>query len=107
MKEMEELRENYWRTIAGTRKSGRIAQSVKDRVEKEWEKFDDDVVRESLSIHISRYRDFKESYTIGIMRNLQKRKESGNGTGRGSNAFNDFEQRKYDYAELEKKLLAQ
>ena len=56
---MDELRENYWRTISRTRASGRIAQGVKKKTEKSWEQFDEDVIREALRIHIDRYPNYK------------------------------------------------
>jgi hypothetical protein len=101
----ETVKRNYWEAIRRTRKSGRIAQSVIDRVEESWNKFDDDVIEEALNIHLRRYGDYKENYTLGIMRNLQKRKASG-APVRKKNSFNDFEQRKYDYDELERMILS-
>lgn len=104
---MEELKENYWKTIARTRKSGRISPSVKKRVEELWEKFDDDVIRQALRIHVDRYPNYKENYTIGIMRNLQREKDSGKDiTKEKKNSFKQGEQRDYDFEALEKQLLA-
>ena len=107
MDDFGELRENYWRTVSGTRKSGRIAPGVKLRVEKSWERFDEDVIREALRIHIDRYPGYKENYTLGIMRNLQKRKEAGTGPEKNGNVFARMEQKcSYDMDELEKRILA-
>lgn len=105
MSALEELKEQYWRTVSHTRKSGRIAGSVKARIEKEWERFDEDVVLEALRIHINRYKTYKENYTLGIMRNLQKQK---NATGRiGSNDhFGSMMKQDYDMEALERELLA-
>lgn len=105
MSRLEELKEKYWRTVSQTRKSGRIAGSVKERIEQEWKRFDEEVVLEALRIHISRYKDYKENYTIGIMRNLQKQK---NITGRvgNSNKFNNMMKQNYDIESLERELLA-
>lgn len=105
MSGLEELKEKYWRTVSQTRKSGRIAGSVKERIEQEWKRFDEEVVLEALRIHINRYKDYKENYTIGIMRNLQKQK---NITGRvgNSNQFNNMMNREYDMESLERELLA-
>ena len=104
---MEELITNYWRTVAKTRTSGRIAQSVKDRVRESWAAFDEDVVKEALRIHIDRYPTYKETYTIGIMRNLQKQKAAGKPVSQGSrNNFNKMAQNDYDFEALEKGLLA-
>ena len=66
---------------------------------------DEDVVIEALQIHMSRYQMYRETYTVGIMRNLQKRKDM---TGRikTDNPFNRMEQADYDFEQLEKELLA-
>ena len=107
MDDFVELKENYWRTVARTRKSGRIAPGVKLRVEKGWERFDKDVVRDSLRIHIDRYPNYKENYTVGIMRNLQKQKESGAGPKKNRDVFAQMGQAcSYDMDELEKNILA-
>lgn len=107
MDEFEELKENYWRTVARTRSSGRIAPGVIQKAEKSWERFDADVVRKALRIHIDRYPGYRESYTVGIMRNLQKQKESGAVRRTGSNSFTRMETGSYgDMDELEKQLLA-
>ena len=101
----EELKENYWKTVRRTRTSGRIAGSVVERVEEQWKKFDESVVRQALEIHISHYPGYKENYTLGIMRNLQREKDSA--CGKKQNRFNQFEQRgEMDFEALEKKLLA-
>ena len=55
MDRLEELKKEYWKVLARTRKSGRISQGVKDKEEERWGKFDGDVVMEALRIHISRY----------------------------------------------------
>lgn len=104
---MDELKENYWRTISRTRISGRIAQGVKAKTEKAWEQFDEDVVREALRIHIDRYPNYKETYTTGIMRNLQRAKnERLPSVQKISNSFNSGMQSDYDMEELEKQILA-
>lgn len=101
----EELRKRYWTVIKETRQSGRISPSVISRVEESWNKYDDDVVAEALNIHILRYRGYRESYTVGIMRNLQKQKAEGRAVKKPKNSFHNFNQRSYDYDELEKMLL--
>lgn len=104
---MDELKENYWRTISKTRVSGRIAQGVKKKTEKSWERFDEDVIREALRIHIDRYPNYKETYTVGIMRNLQHAKDAGRpAVQRPSNSFNSGIKNDYDMDELEKQILA-
>lgn len=104
---MNELRENYWRTVSRTRISGRIAQGVKAKTEKLWEQFDEDVVREALRIHTDRYPGYRETYTIGIMRNLQRRKDAGGaGVKKTQNSFNSGMKNDYDVDELERQILA-
>ncbi len=105
MADMEELKEQYWRKVSRTRKSGRIAPTVRERVENEWKRFDEDVVREALGIHVSRYEGYKENYTLGIMRNLQKKKEV-TGRIRKENPFNTFMKQDYDMEALEREILA-
>ncbi len=99
---MDELRENYWKVISRTRKSGKISQSVKERIEAQWKAYDEDIVKEALQIHINRYPEYKETYTIGIMRNLQKRKQS---CVKPKNSFGMKEKQDYDFDELERLLL--
>lgn len=103
MDNLRQLKEEYWKVISRTRKSGRIAQTVRDRVEAGWERFDEEVVREALQIHISRYPGYKESYTVGIMRNLQKRKDAG-GRVKQENKFNQFKQHDYDFDAIQRAL---
>lgn len=105
MAKLEELKEQYWRTVSRTRKSGRIAGTVKDRVERQWERFDEDVIMEALQIHIDRYKGYKESYTIGIMRNIQKKKDI-TGKVKNENQFNTFMKQDYDFEALEREILA-
>ena len=99
---MDELRENYWKVISRTRKSGKISPSVRERAEMQWKAYDEDVVKEALQIHINRYPEYKETYTIGIMRNLQKRKQSG---VKPKISFGMKEKQDYDFDELERLLL--
>ncbi len=105
MSGLDELKEKYWRTISQTRKSGRIAGSVKERIENEWKQFGEDVIAEALRIHIDRYRTYKERYTIGIMRNLQKQKNATGHVG-NSNQFGSMMKQNYDMESLERELLA-
>lgn len=105
MGSLKQLKEEYWKVLSRTRNSGRIAQSVKDRVEKNWERYDEDVIMEALRIHMSRYPGYRESYTVGIMRNIQKRKDAG-GRVKQENKFNQFQQNEYDFDQLEKEILA-
>lgn len=105
MTEMERLKENYWRIIRRTRKSGRISQSVQAKEEEYWKQFPEDVICEALHIHIERYPSYKECYTRGIMRNLAKAKAEGKAVS-NKNPFCDFKQRDYDFDALEKQLVS-
>lgn len=73
-------------------------------MEESWRAFDEDVIKEALRIHIDRYPTYKESYTIGIMRNLQKQKQEGK-TVKKKNSFTPKMQTDYNFEELEKQLL--
>lgn len=105
MEKMEEKKTEYWKVLARTRKSGRIAESVKKRMEEAWKRFDEEVVMEALQIHMQRYPMYRETYTVGIMRNLQRRKDM-TGRVKADNPFNRIEQTGYDFEQLEKELLA-
>ncbi len=102
---LEEKKTEYWKVISRTRKSGRIAETVRKRIEGTWERFDEDVILEALQIHMQRYPMYRETYTVGIMRNLQRQKAE-TGMVRKDNPFNRLEQNDYDFDELEKELLA-
>lgn len=105
----EKLKEQYWRTLADTRKSGRISENVKKKAEAQWEKYPQEIVEEALSIHIRRYREpsYKENYTLGIMRNLQKQAQAGLRTAKEEkNSFCNYQQNTYDYDALLAKVRA-
>ena len=55
MEGFEELKEQYWRTLIHTRKSGRISENVKKKMEAQWEKYPQEIVEEALRIHIRKY----------------------------------------------------
>lgn len=103
MGKLDELKKEYWKVLSRTRKSGRISQGVKDKEEERWGRYDEDIVMEALRIHISRYPSYKETYTRGIMRNLQaKRGEGGSRAG----SPHGFAQNNYDFEMLEKALVS-
>lgn len=106
---MEKLKEEYWKVIAKTRQSGRISDSVKAKEEQYWDAFPEQVVRQALEIHIKNYSGYRESYTRGIMRNINKKLQvAGKPVSKPGNKFSNFNQRNYteaDYAALERKLL--
>lgn len=77
----------YWDVIRLTRKTENIANSVIESTMEYWEKFDIDIVIESLDIHRRKYPERREEYTLGIMRGKrdeQERKMKENG-GASSN----------------------
>ena len=100
----EHLKENYWKVIARTRKSGRISPNVIQKEEEAWKQYDEDVVKEALSVHIRKYPGYKENYTRGIMRNMQRQKAE-TGRVKKENQYNSFMQREYGFDALEKELL--
>ena len=102
----EHLKENYWKVIARTRKSGRISPNVIRKEEEAWKQYDEDVVKEALAVHILKYQGYKENYTRGIMRNMQRQKAE-TGRVKKENQYNSFMQREYDFDALEKELLGQ
>lgn len=107
MEKLEGVKNEYWKILSRTRNSGRISQSVKEKAEEKWTKFDEDVVIEALHIHMSSYPSYKESYTVGIMRNLQKMKDNGSKfKASDKNPFNAFQQNEYDYEQLEREILS-
>ncbi|MCM1193932.1 MAG: hypothetical protein NC123_18915 [Butyrivibrio sp.] len=100
----EELRERYWAVIRRTRQSGRVSPSVIAKVEESWKRFDDDVVEEALKIHTSRYPAYREQYTAGIMRNLQRQKQAGQPVKRGP--ASGMMRQDYDFEQIEQEFLA-
>jgi len=63
--------EQYWDTLRFTRKTGQIADGIKEREYEYWERFDPVLVIEALTIHIRKYPNIRENYTRGILRNLK------------------------------------
>lgn len=63
--------EQYWDTLRFTRKTGQIAEGIKEREYEYWERFDPALVIEALTIHIRKYPNIRENYTRGILRNLK------------------------------------
>ena len=61
----------YFEVLADTRLTGKISEGIKNREVKYWERFSVPVVIQALSIHIQKYPSMRESYTRGIMRNLE------------------------------------
>lgn len=65
----------YWDSIKDTRATGKIANSVIESNMNYWEKFDPDIVIESLEVHMMRHLGKKEDYTCGIMRGRAEEKK--------------------------------
>ncbi|MDO4793456.1 MAG: hypothetical protein Q3993_04685 [Filifactor alocis] len=63
--------EQYFECLRDGRLTGKVSPAILEREVKYWEKFSVDVVIEALRIHIRDYPAHRESYTRGIMRNLQ------------------------------------
>ncbi len=61
----------YFEVIADTRLTGKLSEGIRNREIKYWERFSVPVVIQALSIHIQKYPYAKETYTRGIMRNLE------------------------------------
>lgn len=61
----------YFEVLADTRLTGKLSEGIKKREVKYWERFSASVVIHALEIHIQKYRYARESYTRGIMRNLE------------------------------------
>ena len=61
----------YFEVLADTRLTGKLSDGIKNREVKYWERFSVPVVIQALSIHIQKYPYAKETYTRGIMRNLE------------------------------------
>jgi len=61
----------YFEVLADTRLTGKLSESICDREVKYWERFSVPVVIHALEIHIQKYPSMRETYTRGIMRNLE------------------------------------
>ena len=82
----------FFRVLAmRTRKSKRISESRKENILKSWEKYDADVVIDSMQAYgkMNLTAAYNEKYVGGIIRNKQKSKEmSVVGRGTGNNNTN-------------------
>lgn len=105
MTRLEELKQEYWKVMRHTRKSGKISQNIMNTEEAFWSQYPDAIVAAALREHISRHRDYKERYTRGIIRNMNAQK-GRRGSSAAPNSFHDFKQNEYDFEQLEKDLLA-
>ena len=80
----------YFEVLADTRLTGKISEGIKNREVKYWERFSVPVVIQALSIHIQKYPSMRESYTRGIMRNLEAQGYQGQ-VNQTINKRKDFE----------------
>lgn len=80
----------YFEVIADTRLTGKLSEGIKNREVKYWERFSVPVVIQALSIHIQKYPYAKETYTRGIMRNLEAQGYQGQ-VNQTRNKRKDFE----------------
>ena len=67
----KEVIKKYFEVLADTRLTGKLSDGIKNREVKYWERFSVPVVIQALSIHTQKYPSMRESYTRGIMRNLE------------------------------------
>ena len=67
----KEVIKKYFEVLADTRLTGKLSEGIRNREIKYWERFSVPVVIQALSIHIQKYPYAKETYTRGIMRNLE------------------------------------
>lgn len=61
----------YFEVLADTRLTGKLSEGIRNREIKYWERFSVPVVIHALEIHIQKYPSMRETYTRGIMRNLE------------------------------------
>ena len=64
----------YWEAIRFTRKTGSLSVNIMKTEMAYWQKFDIDIVINALKTHITQRPEYRESYTRGIMRNMQEKK---------------------------------
>ncbi len=77
----------YWETICFTRKTGRVSANIMQSEMAYWRRFDNDIVIQALREHIDQRPDYRESYTRGIMRNMQAEKDKGGGKQSRPNGY--------------------
>lgn len=79
--------DKYFDILRGTRKTGKISDSVTEKIYQEWNAFPIDKVIYSLNVCINnpKYHDKRESYLLGIMKNVTdeeiNKKKNSNGQG--------------------------
>lgn len=86
----KEVIKKYFEVIADTRLTGKLSESICNREVKYWERFSVPVVIHALEIHIQKYPSMRETYTRGIMRNLEAQGYQGK-TNQSRTKRKDFE----------------
>lgn len=69
--QQQKIIKKYFEVLSDTRLTGKLSEGIKNREVKYWERFSVPVVIQALSIHIQKYPSIRETYTRGIMRNLE------------------------------------
>lgn len=80
----------YFEVLADTRLTGKLSEGIRNREIKYWERFSVPVVIQALSIHTQKYPSMRETYTRGIMRNLEAQGYQGQ-VNQTRSKRNDFE----------------
>ena len=81
----------YFEVLADTRLTGKLSDGIKNREVKYWERFSVPVVIQALSIHTQKYPSMRETYTRGIMRNLEAQGYQGQGKAQERSKRKDYE----------------
>lgn len=68
----------YFKCLESTRKSKKISVNIVKKEIEYYKKYDFYIVLQALKLHLNSYRDKKEQYTRGIIRNLAREEENAN-----------------------------
>lgn len=79
--DQQKIIDDYWEIIRFTRKSAKLAESVKITEMEYWSRYPPDIVIQALNIHRQRYQTKDERYTRGIIRRLHREIERGVNNG--------------------------
>ncbi|MEW8957811.1 MAG: hypothetical protein AB2448_01675 [Moorella sp. (in: firmicutes)] len=79
--DQQKIIDDYWEIIRFTRKSAKLAESIKITEMEYWSRYPPDVVIQALNIHRQRYQTKDERYTRGIIRRLHREIERGVNNG--------------------------
>ena len=92
----QEFIHKYWDQIRLTRKTGKLAESIKRNFMEKWDKYPVATVLEGMGLHMKKHEGKREEYTHGIIRRLaaeKKTKEGDDQDGKGTG----FDFRKFEY----------